>query len=1773
MREFRRKTAAAKNGCNDDSNIKLARFDDKLVGLCIDVSKFGKMSGMRFLIRFKRSVLISRTSCSPLLPAGNRAFVLKELAKTVSIGSVVTKLDEQLVLLIINLATQEMTMTKDADVEWAEAARELLVTLARSSRFANHVIDAVLQKFPPGLTTSPHRYIVLTMATIAEHNPFALVKFLTDILSRTVPLLQHVKTDPLRCAWARAICSFCEAVRECETERPKEASEDLECNGDSRPGSAAEVSQEVSNRATYSDQTEAVYDVIFQWIYSKDPKTRGESAECVGELCLMIRQMRLVEDVKKIVTNLIPLYKKAYNETHMITMGICRFLEAACVDDVCPLEPYLEDILNALFPNACLDPDDNSVTLSPQAIKNHSEAFRCFHVAATRFADRIVYYLLHKMQNVSDTQKLGAINVLRHLLNSSGQHMEDKRSLLMMGLRKLLAAENTTSIRVKRAIVQLCVALADHAYVDAEGGDYVIAFLVRNLVAPTEQEVQTRKLEVDVAGSNQLRTQCAQALHTIASTCICANKLLWPYLLEFVCAERYTPVVGDICKCLRTLITRELQNGNKMDFETGFDNARVAGRHAVFARLYTCLCNAPLNGLLARRAREAGGLIKALDTWFHPNIAQVSSKWTEKLEPLLDELSAANVSSPTGESPPAELRGRKIARWHEACLEWLSLCVSSVVDGTWRTEIAAAMGKQLDMYKDMADEKAFLLRCLGTTLAKIANKQFVVEHLMLMFKSTAHALAAERQGCARGVGAVATAHTELVLVELENVSKWEHAKRSSGIFGFIKDTMPMRQYPDAEMVSLRATLMLCYGHVVMACPIDTVTQRLQHTVLVFLRHYFANCKQDIVVREALLETMRLIAMAVHPTRIGNDWTFDARNELLSYLREYVQSESPEMLASSLRLLAAKAAAALVQLEPALDDNDIWELSRVLTQYILPMCREKSGLKTLAYDLFDFASSSVLSTLSSATGGSFTASSTTSSATSEGPNGTPVHRVNPHRKMEDDESATIMDATVHQYGLALEQLVRMRPTTNTVTLLLKMLQAHYGKVAEHERSRAIDATVLVLRVYYECAEDITLGHASDFGPLSSLLGRLSPRMADSLAHVRIQSLAAIHWAFRLAYMHKGHGRYSDSSLFSFEQFSNEYLAGEGKLDGQTAKRAVKAMSQVIECRLPQSQMQTYLTAVFEMLTDRQSQVSSAAAQLLTYALTSRGTTLVAEAETLVSTLLAKLSEVHSCVHTYPDLLAAVVAFAAHQQQPVCDVILKQPLPYSETIADAWKCISRDRYLFAGILDHLLELLNSSLDQPYEVVDIGAGSSAKIAHVEPCQYVAAVAQVIENGEPETALIERLPLTLALLMQFVCSVADTQFPVIQKEVKDGTKLPLIITPELRRAAEKPAGMAVAAIRSLLERTRSVTVIEDMNQARGWTECLDRDQFIVALTAFVRSLVEQRPAWVAPLSRSVEEFATNESEPRRLAAVIVASALIRKSPNETGDFNEQLLVRCVRRLEDSLTDPSLRIRKLCVKGLGELSECSSKDVVQRFVGMAVEAAMAGLDDLGDRRDTVAMESILALNKLVSRTNDAQLTTILPQVLLKIRPCFEKDSPSLRSASFSLFGELGARVGESYEEFRGHLHTNVVSLILHLNDDFEDVRQKCALSLFRLHPLLTSSEASILLERELANGRLPASYSSFVKDFAMILSLAFPDRVNQYALATSNYFKSSSPRIRSNAALLTGCLLEGLGAQLRATISKDLIFTGLVALLKDPEDVHVRIEATRAIASLRDFH
>ncbi|KAM3720960.1 Maestro heat-like repeat-containing protein family member [Dirofilaria immitis] len=128
-----------------------------------------------------------------------------------------------------------------------------------------------------------------------------------------------------------------------------------------------------------------------------------------------------------------------------------------------------------------------------------------------------------------------------------------------------------------------------------------------------------------------------------------------------------------------------------------------------------------------------------------------------------------------------------------------------------------------------------------------------------------------------------------------------------------------------------------------------------------------------------------------------------------------------------------------------------------------------------------------------------------------------------------------------------------------------------------------------------------------------------------------------------------------------------------------------------------------------------------------------------------------------------------------------------------------------------------------------------------------------------------------------------------------------------------------------------------------------------------------------------------------------------------------------------------------------------------------------------------------------------------------------------------------------------------------------------CARCLLSVSSLLNSDRLMSLIERDLKIDEQCHNYRQFLKEFSVTLAFSFPDRINYYALNCNNYFKSASPRIRSNAAHMTGFLLGELTPELRSTVSKELIFAGLMLLLKD-HDIDVRLSTARAISCLHRY-
>ncbi|KAI6225611.1 Maestro heat-like repeat-containing protein family member 1 [Aphelenchoides besseyi] len=1211
---------------------------------------------------------------NPKLTNPNCVFVLRAISKVLQRPNAIEVLEKQQAMLIINLATQEMTgFSKGADEECANAARDVLITLCKHDRFVGDVMDSLLSKFPPSMSTPPNRCIIMSIAAVAQQNPFAFIPFLTDVLSRTVHVLSHLKHESAKSAWARALTLFCEALVEFSASNNQSSDTESQQNGHE----TALIDEALQQN--YADQMESAYDVVITWTYAKDSKCRADVAECIGALTLIISSTKITKDLKKIVANFLSLCKKTteLEEQQSVIRGIANFLESTCSDETIPVELYIDDLFNSLFVHICTlseqatTTDQSTAAPNALAIKVRNEAFRCFNVAAKRFADKLVYWCIHKLQSEKESVKIGATNLIRHLLNSSGKldckhfnciislgpQMEDKRSLITMGLKPLLLEEQ--SVKVKMSICQLAVALADHGYVHVDGGgENVVAFLMNNLVpaddSTTVNGTTTISTRQEINSMSQFYAQCAQALLTIAKTCDSASTLLWPYLFEFVCSERYTPTLAEICKCCTILARRKKENNEEIFADLqDTSNTKIAGPHQVLARLLVCLNGAPLNSQLQRRGRECIGLLVELSPWFHNSLTDEMPKQLEELSNFLD--STTNSSDGSKENSPVVYstvarQCNRIQKWQLAILDVLDSILQIVKDGEWRESLAAALAQQFGLYSaNYPQDKAFNMRLLGFCLSRITNTTFVIEHIVLAFRSTNHGNQTERMGCAMLMGHCGQQHADLVLNELENISKWEHTKKGGGFLSRVAGYAYSKN-SDSDINNLRATIILSFGYFVLYCSTDVVTQHLNKVVLPFIRNYLAGFKATTVVKEAHLETINTIATAIQPSKLNSEYYFESRYECFTDLKKYLKGEQPvELVTSWIRFLACKATASLAVLNPPLSDNELWEVGNVLTQSVFPMCREKGGHKALSSDIsvaLDSFCSPLSTVISSELQRSDSGASSVSFSTRAAHHSEMFDAFTCH--IDDNENTTMMDATIAQFRFAIGQIMFKKPTVQTLSQLLKMFQPFYGSSSDHERIRSVESTVLILQVYLDNAVDTKLGHANDFPPLSSILGLLAPRLADSVCAVRHNAIRAIWYAFRLSLIHGGHSPQEtdilDGLLFDLNDFIETYLGSKGPLDREKAREAISAIGKETDSRLPQCQLQAYLSVLFKMLTDRQSNVSDGAAQLMTFMLENRGHLLQNETKILVTTILEHLPRVHSLTNTYADLLVALRLFS-------------------------------------------------------------------------------------------------------------------------------------------------------------------------------------------------------------------------------------------------------------------------------------------------------------------------------------------------------------------------------------------------------------------------------------------------------------------------------------------------------------------------------------------------
>ncbi|XP_052816666.1 maestro heat-like repeat-containing protein family member 1 isoform X2 [Mya arenaria] len=1048
--------------------------------------------------------------------------------------------------------------------------------------------------------------------------------------------------------------------------------------------------------------------------------------------------------------------------------------------------------------------------------------------------------------------------------------------------------------------------------------------------------------------------------------------------------------------------------------------------------------------------------------------------------------------------------------WEDLLLKMLSKSLDVIDHEEWIADLGEKLGAQIPMYARYPEEKNFLFKCVGIVMRKSTKKDFVTKMLDTVFSSVKHTDQTEREGCAVCLGFCATSHLDSVLSKLETVTKTDMAQKKGGVFSFMKS-----EKSEVDIERIKATLMLCYGYVALFSPPTLIISRMEATILRSLTPHFANVR-DSSVKQNLIRAVDQIGQALHPGHLGQTYNFTNRGEFLTHLQNYMSAESTQHIGSETRALALRACTTLIKLDPILSDADLFDLIKTSTDCVFPLPAD---------------------------------------------GGAPVKK-GKGETLDSEEVEVLTEATIEALDDLLTEILSKDCTPATFNNILKHLIPWYLSLNDHERRKALKTTHVLLQYLLENVEI----KAQPFENQHVLLARLVPRCSDPCIEVRQTSMDCIQATLLLAQRCSGLGDdHKDQMVEALPTLRSRLEKG----DANVLYSVVNDLSKVISKKLPSEQLKPFIELIEEGLLDPQSHSSSGACVVLNGILKNRGTELMKEVDSILAAIHGKLFQIQF-PQTKTGALRSVRTLAQHHLLLVIKTLLTYSLPYDENAVEIWRILCGDSQLVTVMLDHMLDLYQKSL--PYEEKPQDDGKEpVRRATQTPLAITCALVEVFQVEEVEEQVVKNYHRLFAALMVRMGSSVGVEplkppqsEPTTPKDKKKGGAPP----PSSNTKAVKPSMVAVDAFRKFLAVTKSEDIAETLEKEECWEKLEDKEELANGINIITKALVTSTVggAHVSNIVSCLSPMLSSLYDPQRVVVAAFLAQLIEEKC--MGDDNLVELV--MNSLLGRLVDSSHVVRQMCIRGLGNIASIGQEQV-QHYSTTVLSAMMAGMDDKEDPEDDITVESMSGLSKVLSEIDEKHIRAILINVALRIRPCFEREKPNVRAQSIILFGNLSAfGDGPSKQPFLEQIHSNFVSLLLHLNDPDNEVKKACKYALKKIGALIGSDPINNMFQKFLLE-ESNLHYGEFMNDLSKLIIQDFPEKVNFYVMGCVSFYKSMWSEIKSNAALFTGFLLGNLPQERQGVISKEHVCAALIILLKDPTP-SVRSSAAEAMSLLDKY-
>ncbi|CAB1420313.1 unnamed protein product [Pleuronectes platessa] len=907
----------------------------------------------------------------PKLVVGHRVVILQTIELIASCR--IEEISSLRIKNIISLASDEMTRSKEVIPDWQQAASNILVAVG--NKHINEIMEEILNKFQPGIL--PHFFVVQTLANLSDSNVYGMVPFLNAILGTMLPMLSMAKQDNMKWVFSSALCHFSDSILE------------YLANLDKAPDPTV-------RKDTFSSEIYAAFEILFNnWLQSRESKLRLTVAEAVGSMSHLLASDKLEEQLPKLIPAILSLYKKN-NEHYIISKSLSQVLDASVNMGSRVLETQLDSLLFALHQQVSAPTDYNN----PPTVKNHNEVLRSFSLLANSFPDRMVMFVLQKLENSNERSRMGSLAVVRHLINSTTSTMESKKLLILASIRHPMADHSN---KVKKRVVQVISAMAHHGYLELEGGELLVRFIVQHCALPDTYQRGERPTDPEEVTNESLRMMCDNTLHLLTTTVGRLADVLWPKLLFYLTPSQYSNATTPLCKSLIVLGNKKKTN-QEPSFNIDFtQEVNLPSPQTLMIRL---LVNAAFPLSSRGHGAPSLSLLQILSVNIHPNTEIL---WDKEIPPLLSTL----------EETTAQSLDKK--QWNEQLLKFLSKTLVTIDDDKWVCQLAAETTRYISTYNNALEEKSFLYQCIGVTLQQCFNKELVKKQLQEVLLTARHNDAVEREGVAMGVGLCANSHLEGTLAKLDEFGKSDAFKKSPSIFNLLKDRN------DVEVEKVKSTLILCYGQVALNAPPEKILNRIDQDILRCISKHF-NTKvlgikvetKDLTMKLSLIQSVGLIAKAISVCVKKQGYVFSRKQELIGVMLDFIKAEPADSLRTPVRHLVMTTCSNLIPLDPALSENESFDLLKICVNSVFSLPPEtQTPEKIKEEEVLD-----------------------------------PKKRKALHRD------------TLTALQELLKSVLAKDPTPDGLQNVFKHIESWLSSGQDHERERAVTATAQILSYYLE-----------------------------------------------------------------------------------------------------------------------------------------------------------------------------------------------------------------------------------------------------------------------------------------------------------------------------------------------------------------------------------------------------------------------------------------------------------------------------------------------------------------------------------------------------------------------------------------------------------------------------------------------------------------------------------------------------------------------------------